>query len=69
MWYVFTSNGPDKSLDDYVTPMDNDDFQAFINTMYDPTNGASSPGNLYRSGGQIAGLGEAAGHFISSGTR
>lgn len=69
MWYIFTSNGPDKYLDDYVTPLDDDNFFAFIDTMYDPTNGVVSPGNLYRSGGQIAGLGEAAGHFICSGTR
>ncbi|MBN1899740.1 prepilin-type N-terminal cleavage/methylation domain-containing protein [Candidatus Sumerlaeota bacterium] len=69
LWYILTSNGPDKCLDDYVNPMDADDFTAFIYTIYDPTNGLSSPGNIYRSGGQIAGLGEAAGHFIAAGTR
>jgi len=64
IWYIMTSNGPDKLLEEYQIPLDNDDFETFINTIYDPTNGVISTGNIYRSGGQIGGYGERSGHLV-----
>ena len=65
LWYILTSNGPDKTLDEYVSLLDADDFPGFVNTVYDPTNGSVSRGNVYFAGGQISGAGNFAGHFIS----
>lgn len=65
-WWMITSNGPDMVLNDYKTTIDNDSFQEFVDTLYDPTNGTISPGNLYRSGGAINGKGQQAGRFVNN---
>jgi len=65
LWYLLTSNGPDKTLEEYVTLLDNDNFPEFLNTLYDPTNGTVSRGNIYFSGGQICGAGKLAGIFVA----
>jgi len=66
LWYILTSNGPNQRLDEYVPALDADFFPAFLHTVYDPTNGTISPGNVYGGGGQISGAGELGGHFVSS---
>lgn len=67
LWYVMTSNGPDKILNEYVPSLDADDLPGFINTYYDPTNGTISEGNVYTAGGQLCGAGQNAGRFINRG--
>ncbi len=66
LWYILTSNGPDRTLDEYVSLLDTDDFPGFLNTIYDPTNGTVSLGNIYFGGGQVTGAGKLAGSFIST---
>ena len=66
LWYIITSNGPDRTMDEYVSLLDTDDFPGFLNTIYDPTNGTVSRGNVYFAGGQVDGAGKLAGQFIST---
>lgn len=56
-WYFIMSNGPDLTLDDFTPAIAASDTGLFVNTMYDPTNGIISAGNVYRSGGQAEGPG------------
>lgn len=65
-WYFVTSNGPNLKVDDYRTTVDSDNFEAFLATIYDPTNGTVSNGNVYRAGGTINGNGERHGRFVSN---
>ena len=64
LWYILTSNGPNKLLDDYQTPLDVDYVIGFVDTIYDPTNGTNSRGNIYRAGGGVSGSGAEAGLYI-----
>lgn len=67
-WFVY-SNGPDLRPSSLIfqTAIDTDNFAMFINTIYDPTNGIISDGNIYRSGGRFHGPGARAGLLVSSG--
>ena len=65
LWYIFISNGPNRELEEFAIILDADNFPSFLDTIYDPTNGTVSRGNVYSSGGQISGAGEFGGHFIT----
>ncbi|MBI1291723.1 prepilin-type N-terminal cleavage/methylation domain-containing protein [bacterium] len=63
-WYFLVSNGPDLVVNEFASAITNDNFEAFIDTMYDPTNGIISPGNIYRANGSIEGNGKRAGFHV-----
>lgn len=65
-WFIITSNGPNLALDDYRTPVASDDYEGFVNTLYDPTNGVISDGNVYRTGGVFDGPGEDAARLVKN---
>ncbi len=56
-WWILSSNGPDIFFDNYYNAIETDSYDGFIDTIYDPTNGTASSGNIYRSGGLISGPG------------
>lgn len=64
-WYILISNGPDlnSEADKIRAAIDADSILAFVDTIYDPTNGIISDGNLYRANGQFEGPGAGAGHL------
>lgn len=63
-WYIISSNGPNLIRDDFRVPVETDNFEAFMNVFYDPTNGTVSTGNVYRSGGVFEGPGEGIAHHV-----
>ncbi|MBI5154504.1 prepilin-type N-terminal cleavage/methylation domain-containing protein [Candidatus Poribacteria bacterium] len=63
LWWMLTSNGPDTVTENYSQFLDADNFEGFLGTFYDPTNGIVSDGNIYRAGGQIQGRGASAGFY------
>lgn len=65
-WYFLFSNGPDLRVGDFAQAIETDSFDAYINTLYDPTNGSISVGNLYRANGSIEGNGKRAGLHAAS---
>lgn len=65
-WYFLISYGPDLVINDFANAITTDDFDGFINTMYDPTNGIISPGNIYRAQGSVEGNGERAGLHVTA---
>jgi len=64
-FYFVSSNGPDTKLDNYWDALNADNTAGFIETIYDPSNGTISPGNIYRSGGQPMGNGTDAARFVN----
>ncbi len=76
VYWMLMSRGPDHTSGFYSTDPEYDirtriimaetDLGEFLNTIYDPTNGTVSNGNIYRSGGSSQG---AAARFVGSGLR
>ncbi len=50
-WWVLRSLGPDGDADAFGTQVRDDETPQVVDSVYDPTNGTSSSGNLYRLGG------------------
>ncbi|CAN5463819.1 hypothetical protein BH09SUM1_BH09SUM1_31390 [soil metagenome] len=65
-WYMLFSYGPDLIQNELKTSLTTDDFPMFLGTVYDPTNGVISKGNVYRAGGVIDGNGGQAGRFAAT---
>jgi len=55
-WYLLSSNGPDCRFDAFAEAMRHESGECFINTVYIPTNGTVSPGNIWRLGGSPDGI-------------
>lgn len=53
-WYLLSSNGPDNKFDAFAETIRGAGF--FGNTVYSPTNGIKSTGNIWRQGGRPDGL-------------
>jgi prepilin-type N-terminal cleavage/methylation domain-containing protein len=54
-WYLLSSNGPDNDFNAFATTLRGRGY--FINTVYSPSNGTRSPGNIWRLGGSPDGVG------------
>ncbi len=75
VYWLLISRGPDRTSGFYSTDPEYDvrlrilaaetDLGEFLNTIYDPTNGTVSDGNIYRSGGSSQG---AAAKFVGTGS-
>lgn len=59
MWYVLRSSGPDNDRDGGgASALNSEDSRhEFVNFVYDPTNGTTSRGDLWRAGGAPQGNG------------
>jgi prepilin-type N-terminal cleavage/methylation domain-containing protein len=68
MWFAFSA-GPDLQPESEVfrTVIETDNLPGFVNTLYDPTNGVISYGNLYRAGGNFHGPGATAARIAGNG--
>lgn len=50
-WYLLSSNGPECDFTPFAKGMRGEDGQVFSNSVYAPTNGTKSVGNIWRQGG------------------
>ena len=56
-WYLLSSNGPECDFTPFAREMRQEGGRHFLNSVYSPTNGAKSAGNIWRLGGRTNGIG------------
>lgn len=57
-WYLLSSNGPERNFTPFAARMRGEAAEAFLDSIYSPTNGTKSEGNLWWLGGNPDGLAE-----------
>jgi prepilin-type N-terminal cleavage/methylation domain-containing protein len=55
-WYLLSSNGPERNFTPFAERMRGEVPEPFLDSIYSPTNGANSEGNIWRLGGAPDGL-------------
>ena len=56
-WYLLSSNGPEGKFTRFADAMRGEDDAPFSHSVYSPTNGTRSRGNIFRQGGIPDGVG------------
>lgn len=55
-WYLLSSNGPERNFTPFAERMRGEVPEPFLDSIYSPTNGTKSEGNIWRLGGTPDGL-------------